>query len=444
MTKIGQTESKNALSQAKMTYAFTAVTIVLSLTFMVYTLPAPFLPLYHMQRNVSSIWDGVILGVVPVGSVGATLCAGVLLNHVSNKPVLIGASATLGIFFIINSWFNKIVNNTVYVAVSCIFRIFCGVSTGTVAVTSFAILTKLVPTRVAFVTALAEAALNGAQAFGPFLGSILWEVGGYSMAFWVPGVMILACILLVLSVPYVNTTPDLTATNDSAKVYKDPWILLAAWHCAACQVLLYFHLPILAPFAERALDETVFWTGLALLVNTSTIIISAPPLGWLIDKFNPYFFVMFSAVILPFLYMFLGPLPLFHVATSQLQVMLVLAFLGLFVPMGCTPILLIMFDVYKLRNKGELSISASNTIVSIYCSCFPLGACIGSFAAGVSSLFCSFEWATGGFGLIFLIQTILAFIYCWRVRILKHSYLNDEKKPLLGVYSRDAKPTVLL
>ena len=56
------------------------------------------------------------------------------------------------------------------------------------------------------------------------------------MAFWVPGVMILACILLVLSVPYVNTTPDLTATNDSAKVYKDPWILLAAWHCAACQV----------------------------------------------------------------------------------------------------------------------------------------------------------------------------------------------------------------
>ena len=46
-------------------------------------------------------------------------------------------------------------------------------------VTSFAVLTKLVPTRVAFVTALAEAALNGAQAFGPFLGSILWETGGY-------------------------------------------------------------------------------------------------------------------------------------------------------------------------------------------------------------------------------------------------------------------------
>ena len=37
-----------------------------------------------------------------------------------------------------------------------------------------------------------------------------------------------------------------------------------------------------------------------------------------------------------------------QVATSKLQVMLVLALLGFFVPMGCTPILLIMFDVYKV------------------------------------------------------------------------------------------------
>ena len=31
-----------------------------------------------------------------------------------------------------------------------------------------------------------------------------------------------------------------------------------------------------------------------------------------------------------------------------------------------------------------MSISASNTMVSLYCSCFPLGACIGTFSAGIS------------------------------------------------------------
>ena len=54
-----------------------------------------------------------------------------------------------------------------------------GFATGLVAVTSFGVLTKLVPTRVAFVTALAEAALNGAQAFGPFLGGLLYDASGY-------------------------------------------------------------------------------------------------------------------------------------------------------------------------------------------------------------------------------------------------------------------------
>ena len=39
---------------------------------------------------------------------------------------------------------------------------------------------------------------------------------------------------------------------------------------------------------------------------------------------------------------------IFQVATSKLQVMLVLATLGFFVPMGCTPILLIMFEVYRV------------------------------------------------------------------------------------------------
>lgn len=339
-------------------------------------------------------------------------------------------SFVLGSIFIINSFFNRIANNAIYIALSCIFRVFAGIATGFIAVTSFGVLTKLVPTRIATVTALAEAALNGAQAFGPFMGSLLFNYGGYSVAFWLPGLVVLCCVLIEITVPRVNTLPEKSDLNDASKVWSDPWIMLAAWHCAACQVLLYFHLPTLAPFVERSLGESVVWTGLALLVNTSTIIISAPPLGWLIDKFNPYFFVMFSSVILPFLYMCIGPIPLFHLATSKLQVMLVLALLGFFVPMGCTPILLIMFDVYKMRNGGKMSISASNTIISIYCSCFPLGGCIGSFSAGILSLYMPFEWSTGGLGFLFIVQSVLSFIYCWKVSELKKHTIG-ERKPLL-------------
>ena len=97
-----------------------------------------------------------------------------------------------------------------------------------------------------------------------------------------------------------------------------------------------------------------------------------------------------------------------------------------------------------------MSISASNTIISIYCSCFPLGGCIGSFSAGtlpfsgtfrlyrmpniqvfkivllklfshllynyyldqyltlsgILSLYMPFEWSTGGLGFLFIVQVI--------------------------------------
>ena len=77
------------------------------------------------------------------------------------------------------SFFDKIGSNAVYIALSCAFRVVAGLGTGVVACSSFGVLTKLVPTRVAFVTSLAEAALNGAQAFGPFLGGLLYQAGGY-------------------------------------------------------------------------------------------------------------------------------------------------------------------------------------------------------------------------------------------------------------------------
>ncbi|KAL5251730.1 hypothetical protein ACHWQZ_G014775 [Mnemiopsis leidyi] len=428
---MGGVGGAHTLSKPKLIYAFTVVTVVLALAFMLYSLPAPFLPLYHSTRGVSTVWDGVIIGVVPVGYLISCLLTAQLLERFNFKPILMAGSCVLGSIFIINSFFHKIGNNTLYVTLSCLFRVVAGIATGFVCVPSFGALTKLVPTRIALVTALAEAALNGSQALGPFLGSLLYNAGGYSLAFWVPGLIVVCCVLVELTIPHVNTLPDRTDANDSMKVYKDPWVMMAAWHCAACQILLFFHLPTLAPFAERALDETVVWTGLALLVNTSTIIISAPPLGWLIDKFNPYLFVILSSVILPFLYMFIGPLPLFNVATSKTQVMLVLALLGFFVPMGCTPVLLIMFDVYKMRNGGEMSISASNTIVSVYCSCFPLGACIGSFSAGILSVYVPFEWSTGGLGLLFIMQSFLSFAYCWRIKQLKKPCAG-EHSPLLG------------
>ena len=56
-----------------------------------------------------------------------------------------------------------------------------GICGGIISVTSFAALVAIYPERVATVTALAETVLNGALAVGPFMGSVLYAVGGFQL-----------------------------------------------------------------------------------------------------------------------------------------------------------------------------------------------------------------------------------------------------------------------
>ena len=60
----------------------------------------------------------------------------------------------------------------------------------------------------------------------------------FSLAYWVPGLLVVCCLFIEFTIPQMNTKPDRDDTNDRMKVYKDSWVLMAAWHCAACQVEL--------------------------------------------------------------------------------------------------------------------------------------------------------------------------------------------------------------
>lgn len=62
---------------------------------------------------------------------------------------------------------------------------FSGICGGIISVTSFAALVAIYPSRVATVTALAETVLNGALAVGPFLGSVLYALGGFRFVYFV-------------------------------------------------------------------------------------------------------------------------------------------------------------------------------------------------------------------------------------------------------------------
>ncbi|XP_063688924.1 MFS-type transporter SLC18B1-like [Bolinopsis microptera] len=418
------------LSRTRKVVLFGIITCVLFFAFVFYSLPAAFLPLYDQSHDVSSTWTGVLIGAGPLSYVFVCPLSALLLNTFSNKKLYIVPTASLGIVTMLFSLLDFVPSADIFVGFGFLLRIVQGICGGIISVTSFAALVAIYPDRVATVTALAETVLNGALAVGPFLGSVLYATGGFQLAFFVPGLLILLSVLPECFVPQLTTSSKAT-TWRSLKTLLDPGILFAAWHCSACQILLNYHIPILSPYVERVFGESVVWAGTALMINSGSICLSAPFLGFLIDRYNPYIFLVISSIFLPICYMFIGPLPLLSfIEPSKGQLLTTLMCLGFFVPMGCTPVLLVMFDIYKTKSGGDLPQSVQNVIVSLYCASFPIGSFLGATISGIVAEKYIFEWSTGILALVFIAESLACLVFCWGVHLMKKN-----RKLFKGEYS---------
>ena len=67
-------------------------------------------------------------------------------------------------------------------------------------------------------------------------------------------------------------------------------------------------------FSQETFNAGPTFAGFALLINTAGICITAPVLGHLMDKLNPYVFMAASAFLLPVSYWFIGPAPFLAVS----------------------------------------------------------------------------------------------------------------------------------
>ena len=301
-----------------------------------------------------------------------------------------------------------------YTVISIISRFASGVFGGVMHIAIFAAYVAIYPEYVATVTSVGESVVNGAVAFGPFLGGVLYNASGFIVASLVPGVLIFLYAFPAFFLPNLNSKKRRAAEEvTSLKTLLDPWVLFPLWHLASAQILISYHMPLLSPYVEEAFNAGVVWSGAALLVSTAVICISSPLLGFLIDKFGPVKMLLASSVLLPPVYALIGPNPLLSfIPASRAQIIIALALLGLAVPMACISALPVMFQVYTSRNGGNLPIIIINQLVSFYCASYPIGIFIGTMVSGFVAPYASFAWSTGSLSLIYIAQSILCIAYC--------------------------------
>ena len=415
-------------SPTKKRILFVAMCIFHILTFVFFNLPYTYLPLYNEARKISTSWTGLILGAAAVGLTLACLfVAPIAINKFSTRIVLSCSSVGMGISIFLFSLMDLVKEEVAYTILSIIFRFASGVFGGVINVTIFAAYVAIYPEYVATVTSIGESVLNGAVAFGPFLGGVLYDASGFVAASLVPGVLIFLCALPAFYLPSLNSKKRRAAEEEtSLKTLLDPWVLFPLWHLASAQILISYHMPLLSPYVDEAFDAGVVWSGAALLVSTAVICISSPLLGFLIDKFGPVKMLLASSVLLPPVYALIGPNPLLSfIPASRAQIIIALALLGLAVPMACISALPVMFQVYSSRNGGNLPIIIINQLVSFYCASYPIGIFIGTMVSGFVAPYASFAWSTGSLSLIYIAQSILCIAYC--VNVMRQANAPAEK-----------------
>ena len=430
---------------------FVSICAFLTVTFLNFNLPYSFLPLYNEQLNITTAWTGVILGSTEIGLIlGPIFLATFLLTKFTTPVVMSVSASCLGLLTLLFALLDFVHDLTVFKLLALLDRFLVGMLGGCINTIIFSALLAIYPNKVGVVTAIGEAVLTGAMACAPFLGAVLYSSSGFKLAFIVPGTLMLVSSIPALCFPnfsmkdHKETEEANLATeeqNENANLateeqdanratenwssFLDPWLLFPLWHLAFGQILMTYHMPLLSVHAEHMFGADVVWSGTVQHVSSAVVCISSPLLGMLIDKFGPCKMLLASCVSVPVVYVCVGPLPLLSfLSPSRTQLFTSLAFLGLAVPMACISALPIMFNVYRSNHQGHLPTWVVNSLVSLYCAAFPVGIFIGTTVSGFVAPYASFGWSTGILGLLFIVESIVCTIYCFKV---KHMDMITEK-----------------
>ena len=413
---------------------FVCICVFTTVIFLNFNLPYSFLPLYNEERNITTDWTGVILGSCSIGLIFGPIFLATFLLTKFTTPVVMSASAScLGVCTLLFALLDFVHNLTVFKLLAVLLRFLIGVLGGLINTTIFAALLAIYPDKVGVVTSIGEAVLNGGMACAPFVGAVLYSSSGFKLAFIVPGALVLVSAVLAFCFPNIRKndhkeTEEANLATKNWSTFLDPWLLFPLWHLAFAQILWSYHMPLLSVHSEHMFGAGVVWSGTVQLVSTAVLCISSPLIGMLVDKFGPCKMMLASCVSLPVVYVCVGPLPLLSfLSPSTTQLLTSIAFLGLAVPMACVSALPVMFDVYRAKNHGDLPTWVPNFLVPLYCAAFPVGIFIGSTVSGFVAPYASFGWSTGMLGLIFIVESIVCTIYCFKVMHMEKITEKTEK-----------------
>uniref|UniRef100_T1J6T1 Major facilitator superfamily (MFS) profile domain-containing protein n=1 Tax=Strigamia maritima TaxID=126957 RepID=T1J6T1_STRMM len=357
------------------------------------SLQAPFYPAEAERKGVTSSQYGFVFGVFEFVVFAVSPLYGKYIGHIGHKFLVTAGTFLTSNSCILFGMLDKVYSANTFLTLSFLVRIVEGIGQAAYLTGSFTIIAQEFPNRVATMFAILEAAYGVGLFVGPFIGGVLFEVGGFTLPFLVTGIS----LLIGTAVTYLILPAAAGAVKKNKlsmfKLLKVPSVAIAGYYTFCASFSLGFLVAVLEPHL-RIFELTPKETGTLFVISGGIYAATTPLWGRLSEScLSPIFVSNLGSVFMIFAYLFIGPAPILPFETTLWVCVLGLIFHG----MGLASELVGSFGLaHKAAVKYGFpdNIDTYGLVSGYWTSVFAFGAFIGPSVGGILLDVIGFAWGS--------------------------------------------------
>jgi len=347
-------------------------------------LQAPFYPAEAAEKGATATEYGIVFGSFQCARLILGPIFGNYIRRIGVKRAISFGMVIYSVSCIAFGFLEYVYDTLTFVSISFLLRVVEGVGSSLAVVGAFTMLMSLFPEKVASVFAIAEICYGSGMVFGPFIGSMLYALGGFILPFLSVGIAsLIAGFFAFLLIPTEAEHASEPEENVSMKnLFTSRTICLKAALLVVVSVADSFYTTLLETHLTK-FGVSVVDVGLIFAIAGAAYAISSYLYSKIIERWSIYDQMdVFGCVMELISFTLVGPAPYFPFAGS-----VPLAIVGMIIHgIGSAAIYISTFTgISKLALEigYPSSVTTYGVVSGFWLSSYYLGSFVGPIVAGI-------------------------------------------------------------
>jgi len=360
------------------------------------SLLAPFYSKEAESHDVSVMAAGTVFSSVFVVQIVLTPFLGKYISKIGSVNLFVFGAIATGITNIAFAFVPLLESGSVFLAVSLIVRSITAIGESALFTAVYPLASSRAPSGSrSTVLSWMETMYGVGTTIGPFLGGLLYSVGGFYLPFLVCGGLLVLCGILGAWV--LDKKVETEAEEDEVVMegvrYRTlltvPRVVVAAVVLVITGLSTQWYQPSLEPYLRTQFGLNPFQASLVFMLDGASYAIATPVWGYLLDKgLDSTSALLLGCGVISLSYLGLAPVP--PINPSILQVGLATVAHGVGMAANFIATLTVMLSAGGQKIGGKETEQLRGMVTSIWVTCESLGGFLG--AAGGAAAYDSVGW----------------------------------------------------